>query len=101
MGKADPNGDIESAFVCYECNKRVEEEKPWLTQLVANTDFRNIHDWSHTLVSIPDPDVGGKSGDQSNLSTEERLMHLEKKLDSRLEGLEKLLDQLLSNQRAG
>ncbi|KAI1787462.1 hypothetical protein LXA43DRAFT_1029206 [Ganoderma leucocontextum] len=93
----------EPAFVCYECNKRVEREKPWLVQWLANADYHNTHDWSHTLVSVPDPDVGGESDEDSKSSTEERLVRLEEKLDkqsadltSRLETLEKLLERLLN-----
>ena len=41
-------------FVCWECNARLEEEKPWLYQSEKNTDFNRIHDWSHTLVSVPE-----------------------------------------------
>ncbi|KAI1783133.1 hypothetical protein LXA43DRAFT_1087143 [Ganoderma leucocontextum] len=93
----------EPAFVCYECNKRVEREKPWLVQWLANADYHNTHDWSHTLVSVPDPDVGGESDEDSKSSTEERLVRLEEKLDkqsadltSRLDTLEKLLERLLN-----
>ena len=97
------------AFVCYECNRRVERKKPWLIQWLANPDYQNTHDWSHTLVSIPDPDppCGPESdvaepGSESSTGMGERLARLEEKLDrqsadltSRLATLEKLLERLL------
>ncbi|PIL28010.1 hypothetical protein GSI_09861 [Ganoderma sinense ZZ0214-1] len=98
----------EPTFMCYECNRRVEKDKPWLVQWRANTDYHNTHDWSHTLVSVPDPDVGGEAGGEESGSSnemEERLARLEMKLDKqsvdlgsrrRLATLEKLLERLLN-----
>ncbi len=90
-------------FVCYECNRRVEKEKPWLVQWLANANYHNTHDWSHTLVSVPDPDVGGEADEDEESSTKEDLARLEQKLDkqsadftARLATLEKLLERLLS-----
>ena len=102
--EADCDTTTDPAFVCYECNRRVERERPWLVQWLANPNYQNTHDWSHTLVSIPDPDVRGESDAEGpESSTEERLARLEEKLDkqsadltSRLATLEKLLERLLN-----
>ena len=113
--------NIGSTFVCCECNQRIEKEKLWLVQRCANTDYKNTHDWSHILVSVPDQDMDGKSDGKSGSSTRDPLAHLEEKLDKqsadltrleekldrqsaaftlRLETLENILEQLLSAQRA-
>lgn len=91
--------------MCCKCNRRIEKEKPWLVQWRANTDYENTHDWSHTLVSIPDPDVSGEAdGDEySGTVTEKGLVDLHKKLDeksaeltSRLVKVEELLSHLVN-----
>ncbi|KAM5536716.1 hypothetical protein V8D89_009643 [Ganoderma adspersum] len=83
-------------FVCYECNEQVEQDKPWLTQLFANADYRGTHDWSHTLVSVPCPDkvTAGSVSEERLTHLEERLARLEEKSDKGLEMLEKLFAQL-------
>ena len=97
----------EPTFVCYECNRRGEKEKPWLVRWCApNADYHTTHDWSHTLISVPDPDAHGEVDEEEEESTavvEERLARVEEKLDkqsadltARLATLEKLLERLLS-----
>ena len=71
-----------------------------------NADYHTTHDWSHTLISVPDPDAHGEVDDEEEDSTAvmgERLARVEEKLDkqsadltARLATLEKLLERLLS-----
>ena len=99
----------------------MEEDQLWLVEWIGNPDYYRTHNWSHVLVSIPDPHVGGKADEQSKSSTEEALASLQQKFDnwsteltshmekldkqsvelmSRLEKLEGLLERLLGAQGA-
>ena len=113
----------EHAFVCMDCNKRVEKSRPWLSEppfTVAKRD--NEHTWAHVLVYCPAP----VQTSPPLPSVEERLKSLEDKftsfeerfarheivsreavdkgvdaLSERMERIEGLLNRLLVGRSAG
>ncbi|ESK82998.1 hypothetical protein Moror_11766 [Moniliophthora roreri MCA 2997] len=78
-------------LVCYECNRRIEQEKPWLYERHANTG--DEHDWSHTLVSAPAPLEQGEATAEAMESLETRLEHLEDKLEKQAADVNGRLDK--------
>ncbi|RDX50313.1 hypothetical protein OH76DRAFT_469701 [Lentinus brumalis] len=78
--------------ICYACNERMEREKEWLFLRRSNaTQGEGEHDWSHTLVSAPGPEVITADRDQEMaLVVDEGIARLEAKLDARLAALEDL-----------
>ncbi|KAI0699900.1 hypothetical protein C8T65DRAFT_296564 [Cerioporus squamosus] len=89
---------IEDTAICYACNERAEREKEWLFQRRPNPNpDEGGHNWAHTLVSAPGPEVIDAETDQEKvLSVEERITRVEAKLDARLAALEDLLKTLLA-----
>ncbi|RPD69592.1 hypothetical protein L226DRAFT_268418 [Lentinus tigrinus ALCF2SS1-7] len=95
----------EDSAVCYACNERMEREKEWL--YLRGTFAPNgtgPHNWSHTLISAPGPEVITAETDQEKAGTiEERIARVEAKLDAsnlkldaRLAALEDLLRAVLA-----
>jgi hypothetical protein len=94
-----------NTFICFACNVRIEDQRPWLFEYKSSLDA-SVHHWSHTLVSLP-AHVQPKPPALS--VHEQRLARVEKKLDerardhaafaedmnSRMGRLETLLSQLI------
>ena len=85
---------VESSVVCYACNERMEREKAWL---FLRGPVTGPHNWSHTLVSVPGPEViTAETEQEKTITLEERVARVEAKIDTRLAGLEDLLKTLLA-----
>ncbi|KAF5347531.1 hypothetical protein D9758_014525 [Tetrapyrgos nigripes] len=82
-------------LVCFECNERVEQQKPWMeNNQICSSENSSGHNWSHTLVSAP---LEKDETVEANVSVETRLERLEDKfdkIDARLVKLEELLSRL-------
>ncbi|RPD68335.1 hypothetical protein L226DRAFT_346944 [Lentinus tigrinus ALCF2SS1-7] len=92
---------IEDSVVCYVCNERMEREKEWLyLRGTSAPNDTSQHNWSHTLVSAPGPEVITAETDQEKAMTvEERMARVEAKLDAtnlKLAALEDLLRAVLA-----
>ncbi|KAF8510369.1 hypothetical protein BU17DRAFT_98209 [Hysterangium stoloniferum] len=75
------------SFICLECNKAIEEAKPWQWEYRPVSDPEDKHNWAHPLVLI--------NGDQApaTQTLEERFTEENAKVHDRLNGIEASLSQ--------
>ncbi|RPD54445.1 hypothetical protein L226DRAFT_575427 [Lentinus tigrinus ALCF2SS1-7] len=81
----------EVTVICYACNERVERDKEWL--LERRPKQNREYNWSHTLVSAPNPELNTVEM-REVLTIEERVARLEAQLSAQSATLEKILEIL-------
>jgi hypothetical protein len=86
---------LEPTLVCFECNERVDQRKPWMSNnQICSDENSSGHNWSHTLVSAPGEE---EKIIEAKVPVETRLQNLEEKfdkIDARLAKLEELISSL-------
>ncbi|KAF8502001.1 hypothetical protein BU17DRAFT_102075 [Hysterangium stoloniferum] len=79
--------ELSKSFICLDCNKQIEEAKPWQWECRPVSDPEHEHNWAHPLVLIN----GGQAPATQTL--EERFNEENAKVHDRLNGIEASLSQ--------
>ncbi|KAL0578964.1 hypothetical protein V5O48_003056 [Marasmius crinis-equi] len=82
-------------FICVDCNKADENEKPWLIQRKPTPE--GLHDWMHILILDPKDVPTTPNVNEPPLTTEQRLAKVENELQmvtTRLQSMEEILKRM-------
>ncbi|KAL0577439.1 hypothetical protein V5O48_004549 [Marasmius crinis-equi] len=92
-----------AVFICFDCNKLDEKEKPWLNERKPRVDVDGVHHWLHTLVLHPKETQA--TPNEPVLTTEQRLANLEARLqtleDSVAARVKSMLEEMLEKLMRG